>query len=299
MSKNFGDNERKIRELFKEGKEFVWNDIKYKVVLVGKPTCEKGEPKTDIYVQIENMNNNEIQELKISYKQSNADFLENKMNAERAEQLFGENWQQIITNSINSIKGKIQAKELIYKSNCNKTEKGSITLGWKFELLNVESGNFSGKMELTRNQLIDVYAGTNLSDDKKHAMVNGKRIENSGIAEYILVDSENINKLDDVINSLIKISDYVEIHSEIFFACKALNYRTFKKKFDGNRPLSVYVNWTISDGKLTSEIVFNNPLNVCGNEVAEKLIKALKILNVEDTDGLNERNILDLSKLYN
>ena len=33
-----------------EGTEFVFEGKEYAVVLSGKPTCRKGEPKTDIYI---------------------------------------------------------------------------------------------------------------------------------------------------------------------------------------------------------------------------------------------------------
>ncbi len=48
--KNFGEAERKILNLMSEGTEFIFHDKYYKVILSGKPTCQKGEPKTDIYV---------------------------------------------------------------------------------------------------------------------------------------------------------------------------------------------------------------------------------------------------------
>ena len=38
---------------------------------------------------------------------------------------------------------------------------------------------------------------------------------------------------------------------DIYFVCKALNYRANKDKWDGDRSLSVYVNWFLDqEGKL-------------------------------------------------
>lgn len=48
---------------------------------------------------------------------------------------------------------------------------------------------------------------------------------------------------------MIPIKDYVKMHPDIYFACKALNYRTFAEKWDGNRPLSVQVNWSAEQNK--------------------------------------------------
>ena len=37
-------------------------------------------------------------------------------------------------------------------------------------------------MMLTEQQVIDVYSGSNLSEDKRNAYIDGKMIENSGVA---------------------------------------------------------------------------------------------------------------------
>lgn len=55
----------------------------------------KGEPKTDIYVLAKD-EKDITREFKISYKKPNADFLENKTSAERAELLFGSHWKNIV-----------------------------------------------------------------------------------------------------------------------------------------------------------------------------------------------------------
>ena len=89
MAKTFGVAEHRILNFFKEGTRFNYEGIDYTVQVSGKPTCAKGEPKTDIYIQAINQRNIS-KEFKISFKKENADFLENKTNAERAEQLLGD-----------------------------------------------------------------------------------------------------------------------------------------------------------------------------------------------------------------
>lgn len=285
---DFGDAERRILAFMSVGTEFVFEDKEYKVILSGKPTCQKGEPKTDIYILAESVTDKV--EIKISYKKENADFIENKMGSERAEQLFGDVWPEVIEQSTTAIRDRFAERMLIYKNKAGRVEKGSITIGWKFELLNKSGGDLSGKMLLTDDQVVDVYAGSNLSDDKRNATVNGKVIENSGIANYILMD-ESVNSAQEVIDKMIPIKDYVMMHPEIYFACKALNYRTFAKKWDGNRPLSVQVEWSEIDNKLVPRIVFDKPLMVGGNEVAERLINYMKKLNIETTDDINDDNV--------
>lgn len=284
---DFGDAERRILAFMAEGTEFVFQGANYKVVLSGKPTCHKGEPKTDIYILAESAADKV--EIKISYKKENADFIENKMSADRAEQLFGDDWVNIIVDSTTAISDKFEERMLIYKNKFKRTEKGSITLGWKFELLNKNGGDLSNKMLLTEEQIIDMYAGNNLSDDKRNAMVSGQVIENSGIANYILMD-ENVNSAQDVIDTMVPIKEYVKMHPNIYFACKALNYRTFAGKWDGDRPLSVQVYWNAEDNKLVPKLVYNQPLTVKGNEVAHRLLHYMKKLNIKTTDDIDDDN---------
>lgn len=284
---DFGEAERRILAFMTEETEFIFQDKKYKVIFSGKPTCHKGEPKTDIYIFAES--EHDKAEIKISYKKENADFIENKMSAERAEQLFGTNWEQIIEQSTTAIRDKFEERMLIYKNKFKRTEKGAITLGWKFELLNKNSGELSGKMLLTEEQVIEVYAGSNLSEDKRNAMVCGQVIENSGIANYILMD-EDVHSAQDVINKMIPITEYVKLHPDIYFACKALNYRTYAEKWDGDRPLSVQVFWDAKENKLVPELVYDKPLMVKGNEVAGRLLQYMKLLNIKTTDDIDDDN---------
>lgn len=284
---DFGDAERRILAFMTERTEFVFQDKKYKVILSGKPTCHKGEPKTDIYILAES--EHDKTEIKISYKKENADFIENKMSAERAEQLFGTDWEGIIEQSTTAIRDRFEERMLIYKNKYKRTEKGAITLGWKFELLNKNSGDLSGKMLLTEEQVIDVYAGSNLSEDKRNAMVCGQVIEDSGIANYILMD-EDVHSAQDVIDKMIPIKEYVKQHPDIYFACKALNYRTFAEKWDGDRPLSVQVFWDAEENKLVPKLVYDKPLTVKGNEVVGRLLQYMKLLNIKTTDDIDDDN---------
>lgn len=285
---DFGDAERRIKDLMSEGTVFEFQGIQYRIIMSDKPTCPKGEPKTDIYIHAEN-DKRETTEIKISYKKENADFIENKISAERAEQLFGSEWETVIEKSTTAIEDRFAERMLIYRNSFKRTTKGAITLGWKFELMNKCSGDLSGRMLLTEEQIIDVYAGSNLSDDKKHASVCGKIIPNSGVANYILMD-ESVKTAQEVIDKMMLIQEYVRNHSEIYFACKALNYHSFEEKWDGNRPLSVQVDWSAEDGKLVPKLVFDRPLQVKGNEMAERLIMYMNKLHIKNTDDIDDSN---------
>lgn len=289
----FGEAERRIASLLRKGNTFNYQGDNFTIVNSGKPTCVKGEPKTDIYVEAES-EDGDIIEIKITYKKENADFIENKTNAVRAKALFGDDWKKIIMQATESIREVFENKKLIYKSAAARTERGAITLGWKYELLNKTGGGLSGLVELTREQIIDVYAGTHISKDKKDARVNGETIENCGIANFILMN-DGVKTTQEIIDSLYTIEDYVDMYPTVYFACKALNYRTFRNKYDGNRPLSVYVDWYIENGQLCHNLVFDSPLSVGGDEVADNLISALNKLGIDTTDDITEDIVSDPS----
>ena len=138
-----------------------------------------------------------------------------------------------------------------------------------------------------------VYAKTvvlfRFTNDKKNAKVCGQVIENSGVANYILMD-EDVHSAQNVIDKMIPIKEYVKIHPDIYFACKALNYRTFAEKWDGDRPLSVQVFWDAKENKLVPKLVYDKPLMVKGNEVAGRLLQYMKLLNIKTTDDIDDDN---------
>lgn len=284
---DFGDAERRILSYFTQGTKIFFKDRMLEVKESGKPTCPHGEPKTDIYVLA--ADNLGAEEIKISYKKKNADFLENKTNAKRAEQLFGPDWRDIIEASTTDIRDKFEKRVRIYKEKLARTEKGAITLGWKFELMNKPSGDLSGQIKLNISQVYDVYSGRNLPDEKRNAYVNGRIIPESGVAEYILI-TDSVNSAQEIIDNMIPISDYVQTNPNIYFACKALNYRTFAEKYDGNRPLAVQVDWTIKNEKLKSNLVFDHPLEMNGDEMAKRLLRCLHYLGIKNTDDINPDN---------
>lgn len=299
MARNFGDAERYIKSMFSTNSTFNIENETYEVLFSGKPTCSKGEPKTDIYILFKSLAQGTKHEFKISVKKSNADFIENKTSAERASQIFGDNWMDIVKSSTQQIEHEFLSKPLIYTRKQGRTEAGCITLGWKYEIMNKKSGALSAEIELTNKQLFDIYAGHNLPNDKKHAIVNGNTIQNSGIANTILIgELDSYNSIQDVINNLMTIEDYIRRYPKVYYACKALNYRTYKDKFDGNRPLSVFVDWNVVNGKLTPQLRFDAPLVTRGNEVAHKLKHCLRELNIDTTDDISSHNISSNDFVY-
>lgn len=289
--KKFSITEKQILNLFKNQKKLKLGLDTYDVVNLGKPIPSdgKGEAKTDVYVELENAKGEKI-ELKISIKQKNADFLENKISLERAKSILGENAKNLIIESIKEIEDKFKSP-LVYLQKSGKTEAGVLTIGWKFELMNKLSGAKSSKILLNYNQKLDIYSGSTLITEKKNCKLNEKIIPNSGVANFILeVDPNNLPRTaQEVCNLLESIEKYVN-DKEIYFACKAINYRTSKDKWDGNRPLAVYVNWSLKNNIIYSEIITDNPLELKANEIG---IKIKCILSKLDINKSNFKKIED------
>ena len=130
-----------------------------------------------------------------------------------------------------------------------------------------EGGELVCPVILSEEQKAEIFLGTNLPAEKRNAKVNGEIIENSGVANRILIDSENYLTAQEIINGLLKIEDY---NPECFLAFRAVNYRSIEDKIDGNRPLAVWVNWK---DKNSPEIIFDSPLIVGAKNDALKIFK--------------------------
>lgn len=289
---DFINSEYRVEKLFPVGTTFSFEGKVYQIVLCGKPRPSQGECKTDVYVKGVS-SDGKVKEIKISVKQKNADFLENKMSFDRACEIFGKDASGIIRQCLLSIQDRFTADYLVYFKGYGKTEEHTMKLGWKFELLNKLSGDKSGVLKLTKEQKYDVFSGINLSEDKKNSRIDGQIINNSGVANYILNMNEGNITQDTCLKMLQPIEEYAKSQT-IYFACKALNYRFDKNKWDGPRPLSVYVDWFVDNGKLDAHLVFDNPLKLNGNEVGEKLkgiLRELKIKKFDDLRGVLSSNV--------
>lgn len=150
---NFGETERTIKKLFTEINQFEYNGETYTVLKCGKPTTPKGECKTDVYVLAQDAKG--IQhEFKISVKQDDADFLENKISLDRAIEILGGEAQNIIERTLTKIRGVFENDYLVYFNSYKRTEALCLKMGWKFEFINKLGGEKCGTIELTEQQKI-------------------------------------------------------------------------------------------------------------------------------------------------
>jgi hypothetical protein len=293
MSKH-GETERSIIRLFKEEKEFIFEEEKYEIIDIGKPSPSKGECKTDIYILTNNLNTSLNREFKISIKQNDADFLENKMSFERATEVFGDEAKDVMIKSIKSVEKSFSDDFLIYFKKFKRTEEKCLKIGWKFELLNKHGGERSGLLVLTDEQKIDVYSGSNLNVNKKNSKVNGVEICDSGVANFILKVENTDEELDFYLKDLKPIEEFA-ITKDIYFACKAINYRSKVDKWDGNRPLSVFIEWSLVNNVLSAKFVIDRPLEVKANEVGENIRDILNQLKINSTNFIDLKKYIDKS----
>ncbi|MCU7202487.1 hypothetical protein [Turicibacter sanguinis] len=291
------ESEKHVLKLFQEGTTFNYNNSTYCVTMSGKPKpskANKGECKTDIYIKASNISENKSSntdkelEIKISYKKPNADFLENKILAQRAHAILGETWSDIIQTATTNINDRFENRYLIFHSKCHGPEAGAITLGWRYEIVNNPSGDLVGALTLDENQLLEIYAGNNLEESKRNSVVNEQEILNSGVPDYILCEyASKLLTAQDAIDQMLPITDYISANPNVYFACKAVNYYPQKKKkFEGNRALSVYVDWSVDGDKLSHTIKFDQPLTFFPKDISKNLESALKQLNIQQTSEI-------------
>lgn len=197
-----------------------------------------------------------------------ADFLENKIKKERAQALFGNDWQQIIINAIMNIKDRFIAKPVYYDTKKGNVEAGSYTMGWRIDIVDKPARNkqsLTTELQLTQQQKLEILGGINLSEDKKNCVVGNTKIPNSGVANYILIE-QDFKNAQDILNNLIDIADY---NIPMYLSFRAVNYRSKTNAMDGNRSLGVYVKWMQNDYLL----IFDHPLELGAKDVLAQFKK--------------------------
>lgn len=264
--KDYGKLEQHIISVFKNESSFTFKGEQYKLITATKPSVQSGgECKTDVYIYGETASGNTL-DIKLSVKkESSNEFQENKVSAKRAESYFGENWSNIITDTCLSIKDRFEEQPLVFGTGKHPTKPNSITLGWKLEISS-KPRKLSAKINLSESKIRDyVYKGTNLSQSKRDALINGVVVPNSGIANYILYsETDAIKSTADIINNM-QLIDEIEL-KPTYLIFTGNNLRTDVDKTDGARPLAVRVNWKVVNGKLDRDIIFDEPLFHTGKE---------------------------------
>lgn len=266
--------EERVCSLFKVGQAFVWKGATYCVVMVGKPSSKEfgGEPKTDIFVRVQPIGGGTIEEIKISFKKSNAEFIENKLTLERMKIIVPDmlRRKEIIDGLSGILKSKVTSRDLV-------SGKPNIKIGWRLDFMDRPSGKLTFPFDFNQQESVETYSGSNLAAEKRDAKVCGKIVENSGVANHIL-KSDNIGTLQDAINEMQPIEQYASEHRKIYTCLKGVNLRIDQEgelKAE-TRPLAFYVSYHIKkDGSVQPVVHTGHFLQFSSGPLKTELVQNL------------------------
>lgn len=253
----YSEEEIRIINLFNEiknnDKELMYNGRAYKVLLADKPSYSScGEGKTDIYLLLNDGINN--CEIKCSSKMSNAEFLENKLKADRAEAIFGQDWPKILNEYTSSLKDKFESLELYNE------EKNSCTLGFRTDIT-TKPRTLAKEFIPSPQEKREILLGQKLHKSKCNVKVGGTLIENAGVATHILLNSEHYKDAQSILNNLL-IPEEVELKCYITFC--AVNYFIDTDKYE-SRWLGVNIDWSSGE----PNIIYDEPLKHTAKEMRD------------------------------
>lgn len=286
--KEYGQLEEHIINMFQRDRVFTYHKKLYEVLTVGKPRPQGngGECKTDVFVRGKEQQTGSIEDIKISVKNENKEFMGNKLKKEDVEAYFGPDWEKIVMEATTSLKTSFENRVLVYASGKYPTKPNSVTVGWKLEIAD-RPRELSTKIPLSDQEIRDyVYKGTNLTTEKKNSYVNGEIIQNSGVADYLITTSiPKITSANDVINQM-ELIDEANI-GDTYFVFTANNYRTDKDKADGPRSLAVRVEWGCKNNQMIPVFYYDKPLQYTGErDMAPHVKAALKTLGKKNASEL-------------
>lgn len=254
-----------INSLFPVGEEFDIDGEIWTVITSGKPKIGvaksgAGEGKTDVYVLAENAAGEE-KEIKISVKKNNAEFVENKISAERAKSVFGDDWQEKLKPQMDKLTEYLRTDERYRPDSVNSKGEKTLRLGYRLDIMKRKSGTLSVKADFDRDTVREVWSGENLSGDKKDSYVNGVKIADSGVANNIVVgDVDDYPDAQSVVDSMMTIDEYLdEGNDELWMSIKAVNLRD-NGKYESGRFLAISYQYRVEDGELKYDIDTSNML---------------------------------------
>ena len=278
---SFSESEKKLRRII-SNQSFTWNGEKFTTGKAYKPEKKGsgGECKTDCFVIATRVSDKKEHQIKITYKKENASFIENKIRYGRAKTIFGDDWSETIKKQIIQIKKKLQNEPLFYLERDRKTKKGSIKLGWRYEM----EVNGTRPLGTPIEQKIAKYVWENKNGNQEYrdCPVNGEKIKNSGVPNFAFIkNAEKFNSIDDIFSNLTPIADVIK-NGSITSAFTAHNYNPIRDYQGGGtkRDLSVPIDWSIKNGEAVAKLIFDKPLEIDSNVQLEKLRVVLDELDI-------------------
>jgi len=249
--------EKEVVNAFVPGDKVQFRGEEMTVLFAAKPlsTIGSGEGKTDAYVLLKNSVGG-VDEVKISIKKTNADFIENKISSSRAAKVFGESWKDTLHAPLTKM------HEVLNNVNPIK-DNGDITLGYRLDICNKPTGNRSVELNLPKEQVIDLYSGKTLASPLKDSYVKDRIRPNSGVANYMLV-GDKFDDAQDILNQVQTIESYVKTNPKLYIVPKAVNLRE-GNKVESARPLGLFYKWSDKGYDLVS----NDPLSITSSEAKD------------------------------
>ena len=265
--------EKYIESRFKVGSQVFIDDKDYTVIETAKPSSgDGGEGKTDVYVALKDDNDN-LKELKISIKKYNAGHWENKISTDRFNRIFKDHPEEAV-KVLDNISQVIKEKRTAFDDIGSK--KKSVTLGFRLDAVQ-KPRVLSTDIKIHPDIQKEILSGANLSNGKRDSYVNGKKVEGSGVANYLLKldPDDSFEEGDDVIDKFIPIDDYVDSgECPMYFSAAAVNdswsNSSGKYKYE-NRPLLAYYDLNVDDqGELQEELIVDHSLTTKSKDVRNK-----------------------------
>lgn len=267
------DVEKYIESRFRVGSQVFIDDKDYTITETAKPSSgDGGEGKTDVYIALKDDNDN-LKELKISIKKYNAGHWENKISTDRFNSIFKDHPEEAV-KVLDNISQVIKEKRTAFDDIGSK--KKSVTLGFRLDAVQ-KPRVLSTDVKIHPDIQKEILSGANLSEGKRNSYVNGKKVEGSGVANYLLKlePDDSFEEGDDVIDKFIPIDDYVDSgECPMYFSAAAVNdswsNSSGKYKFE-NRPLLAYYELDVdNNGELQEELVVDHSLTTKSKDVRNK-----------------------------
>jgi len=267
------DVEKYIESRFKVGSQVFIDGKDYTVIETAKPSSgDGGEGKTDVYIALKDDNDN-LKELKISIKKYNAGHWENKISTDRFNSIFKDHPEEAV-KVLDNISQVIKEKRTAFDDIGSK--KKSVTLGFRLDAVQ-KPRVLSTDIKIHPDIQKEILSGANLSDGKRDSYVNGKKVEGSGVANYLLKldPDDSFEEGDDVIDKFIPIDDYVDSgECPMYFSAAAVNdsWSNSSGKYKcENRPLLAYYDLNVDDqGELQEELIVDHSLTTKSKDVRNK-----------------------------
>ena len=101
----------------------------------------------------------------------------------------------------------------------------------------------------------------------------------------LTIEPDDVKNTDEIFRNLVSMDELIQTHGNITAAFLAQNYRSHKRKQEGNtRDLGVWIKFKILDGKLDCEYVFGKPLEMQSGPRLENLKECLQELGIDLED---------------